>query len=130
MSIDILLDDVLLAIFDLYVDKQSSEKAKMDSWQSLVHVCRQWRSLVFGSPRRLNLRLYCATKTRTPLRDTLDVWPALPLVIQGDANEKEEVDNIVAVLERSDRVYQISLKTSRVRIWNMFWQQCRSLSRS
>ncbi len=33
------------------------------------HVCQKWRSVVFGSPRRLNLRLLC-TK-RTPVREML-----------------------------------------------------------
>ena len=83
----------------------------MEEWQSLVHVCQRWRRLVFGSPRRLNLRLFCATKRRTRMRDTLDIWPALPLVIRGSANP-EESDNIVAVLERSDRVYGINLTFS------------------
>jgi hypothetical protein len=29
---------------------------KFEGWQKLVHVCRKWRSVVLGSPRRLNLR--------------------------------------------------------------------------
>ena len=80
-----------------------------EAWQTLLHVCRQWRSVVFGSPRRLNLRLYCETEAQTPLRDTLDVWPALPLIIQGRADRPENLDNIFAVLERSDRVYHVYL---------------------
>ena len=80
----------------------------IEAWQSLVHVCRRWRSVVFGSPRRLNLRLVCTAKT--PARDTLDVWPALPLVIRCNGDyPTESVDNIIAVLERSDRVCQINL---------------------
>ena len=55
----------------------------------------------FGSPRRLNLRLDCTRKTR--VRDTLDVWPALPLVIRAAVTETN-VDDIVAVLEHTDRV--------------------------
>jgi hypothetical protein len=43
-------------------------------------VCRRWRSVVFQSPRRLNLRLLCTPKT--PARDTLDIWPPLPLIIR------------------------------------------------
>ena len=70
-------------------------------------MCRQWRTVVFGSPRRLNLRLFCAAKTQTPVRDTLDIWPALPLVIQCSVYEAEEADNIIAVLEHSDRVCYI-----------------------
>jgi hypothetical protein len=40
----------------------------------------------------------------------LDVWPTLPLIIQGSANQPEELDNIIAALERSDRVYDIELR--------------------
>ena len=76
-----------------------------------MHVCCRWRSLVFGSPHRLNLRLFCTSRTRA--RDTLGVWPALPLIIQcfGDLRI-EKVDDIVAVLERSNRVCQINLEVS------------------
>jgi hypothetical protein len=77
--------------------------------QTLVHVCRQWRSVVFGSPRRLNLRLVCTPKT--PARDTLDVWPSLPLLIQDRSDvPTEDVDDIIAVLlECSNRVVDIDL---------------------
>jgi hypothetical protein len=46
-------------------------KKKKDTWQTLVHVCRRWRTLVFGSPLFLKLELVCTVKT--PARDTLDV---------------------------------------------------------
>ena len=105
-SINMLHDDVLLDIFGFYVIRRSNyEKEEIEAWQTLVHVCRQWRTVVFGSPRRLRLRLYCATKTQTPL----DVSPALPLRIEGGVGNTEELDNIVAVLERSNRVYHIDL---------------------
>src|SRR6266849_6647657 len=80
--------------------------SKIRSWQSLVHVCRRWRGLVFASPRRLDLQLCCTT--RTPARATLDVWPALPLLIQGDVSESS-VNNVIAILEHSDRIHQIIL---------------------
>jgi F-box-like len=103
-SIDILPDEVLLPIFDFYVDE-----APIHAWHSLVHVCRRWRSIVFGSPRRLDLRLFCTAKT--PTRDALDVWPSLPLLIRVDDYQTlaEDVDNVVAVLERRDRVCLIGL---------------------
>ena len=100
-------DDALLDIFDFCADEHDLLKEEIEAWQTLVHVCRRWRSLVFGSPRRLNLRLVCAAET--PARDTLDVWPALPLVIQC-WHRSENVDNIVAGLERSNRVCQINLR--------------------
>ena len=104
-------DDVLLEIFDFYVDevKYGYYKTKIEVWQTLVHVCHRWRRVVFGSPRRLNLQLVCTSQT--PARDTLDVWPSLPLLILELKRRTEDVDNIMAVLERSDRVVQIHLFT-------------------
>ena len=99
--IDVLPDEILLRIFDFYVDE-----VLIHAWQSLVHVCRLWRSIVFDSPRRLNLRLFYSTQTSA--RDTLDFWPALPLLRVGDY-QTEDADNIVAVLEHSDRVCLIGM---------------------
>jgi hypothetical protein len=73
-------------------------------------VCRRWRSVVFQSPLRLNLRLVCTRTTRA--RDTLDVWPPLPLIIQDLCVlgiNSTGVDNIIAALEHNDRVCQIDL---------------------
>jgi hypothetical protein len=119
MAIDVLPDDVLLGIFDFCVNKDpaglsdlfaetftESAKKKIEAWQPLVHVCRRWRSLVFGSPHRLNLRLSCTAKT--PARDTLDVWPALPLILDR-AYQRGALDDIISILERSDRLCQIHL---------------------
>ena len=125
VSIDVLPDDVLLEIFDFFT---KSVEGFIEEWQILVHVCRRWRSLVFGSPRRLKLRLFCSD--RKLARDMLDVWPPLPLVIQR-IGEAGSVDNIVGVLERSDRVCVISTSgTSKGQIWKSFLQRCRSHSRS
>ena len=104
-------DDVLLEIFYFFVDDGGQPLIFMDpsvwrQWQTLVHVCRRWRTLVFGSPHQLNLRLVCSRQT--PARDTLDVWPPLPLFIEC-WERGEGVDNIVAALERSDRVCNIEL---------------------
>ena len=102
-------DDVLLAIFDFFTIKSGLSKKNMEKWQSLVHVCRRWRNAVFESPRRLNLRLVCTDKT--PARDTLDVWPPLLLHIRCYIGyPMESVDNVVAVLERSNRVVEIHLQ--------------------
>jgi hypothetical protein len=101
-------DDVLLAIFYFCADEDPFEKEEIEAWQTLVHVCRQWRSVVFESPNRLNLRLVCTAKT--PARDTLDVWPPFPLLIQGRAYLEEGLDDIIAVLEHSGRVHVIDLE--------------------
>ena len=111
ISIDMLPDDVLLEVFDFYVDNPRGEqfKQEIEEWQRLVHVCRRWRSVVFGSSRRLNLRLVCIANT-----DTVDIWPALPLFIQ-DYGPTGSLDNIVALLERSDLVPRIS----RIDLWDV-----------
>ena len=101
-------DDILLAIFDFCADENEIRKEEIEAWHTLVHVCHRWRTTVFGSPRRLNLQLVCSAKT--PARDTLDVWPALPLVIRCFSGLGiEKVDDVVAVLEHSNRVRQIGL---------------------
>ena len=112
ISIDTLPDDALLVIFDHYMDGVQFEGGFMrkveNAWHPLVHVCRRWRTIVFESPRRLNLRLLCTSET--PARDKLDVWPALPLIILGEADFLTgTVDNIVAALEHTDRVCEIHL---------------------
>src|SRR6266446_148911 len=83
------------------------DKTKIEAWQSLVHVCRRWRNVVFGSRHRLNLRLVC--KPKTPARDTLDVWPALPLLISGDMFLSSGADDIIVALGQSNRVCQVDL---------------------
>ena len=76
-------------------------------WQTLVHVCRRWRSVVFGSPLRLNLRLVCTSTTLA--RNLLDIWPALPLCIRCHYTGKESADYVLGVLERNNRVFEICL---------------------
>ena len=108
---DVLFDDVLLEIFDFYVDINLSYGGRrmIEAWQSLAHVCRRWRRLVFGSPIRLNLQLLCTPET--PAKDKLDIWPALPLVVRGDINMAfaPHMDNIIAALEQSNRVCEVFL---------------------
>jgi hypothetical protein len=115
MTINVLPDDDLLEMFDFYVIEFFREKQRME-WKTLAHVCRRWRSLVFQSPRRLNLRLLYTPKTR--MRDILDVWPPLPLIIHDfygfplhweHRNDTSSVDNIIAALTHNDLVCQIKL---------------------
>ena len=87
VTVDMLPDVALLEIFDYYVaDAREEEKDDderqftIQAWHTLVHVCRNWRMIVLGSPRRLDLRLFC--KDTTPVKETLAVWPPLPIVIE------------------------------------------------
>ena len=106
-------DDVLLDIFDFRMvgaDMEEDDEHGTSVWRTLVHVCRRWRNVVFGSPRRLGLKLFCTTKT--PARATLDVWPALPLVVEGHT---KNVNKVIGLLDCSDRINEI-------RLWGFCWE--------
>ena len=101
VSIDILPEDVLLEIFDHHVDP--TQNIGIESWCTLVHVCRKWRNIVLESPLRLNLRIHC--HPATPVREKLDVWPALPIVLeQYGVWEPKWMDNVIAALEHNNRI--------------------------
>ena len=55
------------------------DSKQLEAWFTLVDVCQRWRILVFGSPRRLNLRLLCTIDR--PVKRVPDVWPTLPIVV-------------------------------------------------
>ena len=107
VTIETLPEDVLLDIFEFY------RAATVDyiiswpwPWNRLVHVCQRWRCLVFASPLRLDLCLRCISKT--PVRETLDVWPPLPIEIDL-VQPHDDMDNVIALLEHCDRVRNISI---------------------
>jgi F-box-like len=104
VTIESLPDDVLLDVFDFYQTAMNTRH----SWHVLIHVCRRWRYVVFASPRRLNLRLFC--NSLTPVRKMLDIWPRLP-ISTIDLTLKPDVVgvNIIAALERHDCVCEINL---------------------
>lgn len=108
VTFDLLPNDVLLEIFDFYMD-QARKNGEIEAWHTLVHVCQKWRNVVFESPRRLNTRLVCTA--RKPVRQMLAVWPPLPIVVKQHGRPKSRwgVDNIVAALEHNDRIREIDL---------------------
>ncbi|KAI0298241.1 hypothetical protein BC826DRAFT_1184412 [Russula brevipes] len=113
-TIDKLTDDSLLDIFHFYL--KEDEDTDLDEWHTLVHVCRRWRNIVFAAPHRLDLRLLC-THNR-PVRATLNIWPVLPLEIEYNRMDTEAVqDNVIAALERPDRVRKIFLNAVSNTVW-------------
>ena len=106
VEINILSEDVLLEIFDFLVVKSYEFEAE-NWWRTLVHVCRTWRNVIFGSPHRLNLRLVCSD--RSPVREMLDVWPPFPIAIHHFGHPKSGWGNIIAALGYNDRLCQIGL---------------------
>ncbi|KAI0288913.1 hypothetical protein BC826DRAFT_651389 [Russula brevipes] len=104
ITIDILPDDVLLEIFNVYTNENSR------GWHTLVHVSRRWRSIVFASTHRLNLQLRCTPTT--PVKEMSGIWPPLPIIVEGSrgrVSRAKGADNIVAALGHPDRVRRIDL---------------------
>jgi len=107
VPIDKLPIELLLEIFDFCVcqdDDHDGVWKYTSSWKPLVHVCRRWRYIVFAAPRRLNLRLYYAAGIR------LDIWPALPIVIEVRGSDDGIDDNVIAALKHNDRICEIHAK--------------------
>jgi len=110
VTIDALPDDVLLETFEFCLGKDDPDYLDVEhnynGWQTLVHVCRRWRCIVFASPRRLDLKLYC-TRQRSVNSKTLDIWPELPIVIDALATESNAYETIIAALGHHNRVCKI-----------------------
>ena len=109
VTIDVLHDNALLEIFDSYRKLMSRCDGRW-KWQKLLHVCRRWRHIVLSSPKRLDLRIFCTP--RTPTRKLLDIWPPFPISVTSIPWDKTDArckNNIIAALERRDRVSTIKL---------------------
>ena len=109
VTIDMLPDDILLEILYLYVD----ENKQIEAWYTLAHVCQRWRYIVSAFPRRLNLRLLCKDTTRG-MTEMLDIWPALPVVIQAHffptKQRADGTDNVIAAMKHKGRICEITLR--------------------
>jgi hypothetical protein len=118
ITIEMLHDDVLLEIFFSCINQFHGTDSNV--WQTLVHVCQRWRYLIFAFPDHLNVRLRCSKEK--PVRETLRIWPALPIAVSGKADNIRDVydfddmygigdvNNIVVALEQRDRVCEINLE--------------------
>ena len=111
MTIHELPDDVLLEIFHLHKDDPSNRLNYTWKWKTLTQVCRRWRLIVFGSPRRLDLQLVCTS--RTPTTRLLDIWPPFPIIVYQPFSfpvaDKNGVENLIAALESRDRISKIQI---------------------
>jgi len=117
VTIETLPDDVLLTIFKFFVNAMCSYYSASEEWRMLVHVCRQWRNLVFTSPRHLNLQLLFRPSKRS-VKKMLDIWPELPIYIYAfKYSTKEIIDNAVAALGLNRRVSGIRLEYTSDSAW-------------
>lgn len=117
LTIDVLPDEVLLEIFSCYVELE--EYRSRSAWHTLARVCRRWRGIAYGSPRRLNLRIFCSERTPVSLRKKLDFWPPFPIFLAVDFYRKLGEDNILATLEHHDRVCHIEIWNISSSLWEM-----------
>jgi len=109
-TMDALPDDTLIEIFDFYRLNVLEPKTHSWTWHTLVHVCKRWRTIIFSSPRSLDVQLLC--KHRIPVRDTLDYFPPLPIIlhyIDDVPQTPQDEDSIIAALARPERVSRILL---------------------
>jgi len=123
VTIDVLPDNVLLETFDFYLGKESGDASadeidyhyNYDEWKMLVYVCCRWWCIVFASPHRLDLKVYCTRKQSVNLK-ALDIWPlaTLPIVIYAEKMMSEEdVANVIGALRHHDRVCKISYRNDQ-----------------
>ncbi|KAI0245663.1 hypothetical protein BJV78DRAFT_275397 [Lactifluus subvellereus] len=120
-TIEILPDDALLEIFDLYrLHAMQVAHGRPWKWKCLVHVCRRWRRIISHSPLRLDLQIII--KSGAPMRSILDSWPRLPIVIRynGGRNPRlKAVNNIIVALRHQDRVREIDLAVTNSALGSM-----------
>jgi len=117
----VLPDDVLVEIYNFYI--QLHFPRNRNTWHALVHVCRRWRSLVFASPRRLNIRL--EYRGHQPMLQALDPWPILPVILTSSLTAPffdQWWDNTVAALESEhyNRICEIYIDDMTNSRWDRF----------
>jgi hypothetical protein len=105
-------DNVLIEIFDVYRKDIIIYAHWIYTWkfQALIQVCRRWRSVIFGSPLRLDLRVVCTDTT--PTRTSLDIWPPFPISISCRYRvDEKSVENVIAAIKLGhDRISHISIE--------------------
>jgi hypothetical protein len=107
VTIDTLPDDALLEIFNRYREDQLYFFTWW--WETLAHVCRRWRRIVFTSPGHLHLLLAC--NGSTPTTTSLGIWPSFPIAITcfpWHAQSEGGIENTIAALRCHDRVSEIT----------------------
>ena len=78
-TINALNNDILLCVFNYYrLDDKDAWNDRL-GWCKLFHVCQRWRHLIYESAFHLGMHILCTNGT--PILDTLDHLPPLPLVI-------------------------------------------------
>ena len=112
VTVNNLSDNILREVFAFCLSNHSPHDSwHMVIWQRLVQVCQRWQQIIYGSPKYLDLHLYCSPAAREPFRKHHSHWPDFPLILnyQIGLDEDEAVDCLVAALEHSNRVHHLDL---------------------
>jgi hypothetical protein len=114
LTIEKLPNELLLEVFDsLRMLTLESAPPGLWEWHRLAHVCSRWRTVVFQSPHRLDLRLIYTYEK--PVRESVECWPTLPIAIWYPNGRllPEDEGNVVAALKYPDRICEIDLTVTR-----------------
>jgi hypothetical protein len=112
VTIHWLNDDILLGIFDCYRLEEEYDWNYRLLWSKLSHVCQRWRSIIYGFAFHLGMQI--TFKNGTPVVDTLDHLPPMPLCVAyrytgALMTEKDEL-GMYHALQLHDRVRRINLE--------------------
>ena len=118
-SINVLPDDTLVEIFDVY--RLEDDAWIHGGWYKLAHTCRRWRNIIFSFPSRLEVHLYCTYGS--PVADMLSHSPPLPLIIEYYKHESlstKEEEGVFLALQKHDRVRHIHLCALTITLHRLF----------
>jgi hypothetical protein len=93
----------------------------MKEWQRLVHVCRRWRQIIYGSPSYFDLHLYCSDQT--PFLNNLCHWPEFPLTVRYVIPHGPDPiydHDLLFALQCIDRVRRIELVITNSEVYDVF----------
>ena len=133
VTVDILPDDVILNIFhfvrliyadlghlaklpngvSFYAGERDLIEWRRSWWYPLIHVCREWRSVIFASPNFLDLRLVCVPYTRIEL---IGIWPPFPIIIRNNFRPMPDDYDFDAAIVHRNRVCEIDLRLTSLQL--------------
>ena len=107
-AINWLNDDTLLSIFNCYRLNNNTVWNKRLGWCNLTHVCQRWRHLIYEFTSHLGMYIQCTHGT--PIADTLDHLPPLPLLfVYKDFMTEQDELGLYHALQLHNRVREIYL---------------------
>ena len=115
-TIDVLPDDVLLEIFDMYrfdTPEHSRPGGRPWEWHRPAHVCQRWRSVIFASSRHLGLKIFCTYGK--PVIDILNTFSTFPIIMKyggfpgSSLLTAGDLEGVIATLNHPTRTCEIQL---------------------